>query len=104
MLRRLLALALLPAGRRAAAQDAAPAVVEMTKLFFVPADITIRAGESVTFVNRDLAPHTATAGDASFDTGTLRRDERKDIVFPAPGEFPYVCRFHRHMTGIVRVT
>lgn len=109
ILRRLLALALLPLAHRvmergAMAQDSAPATVEMTKFAFTPAEIEIKAGGSVTFVNHDLVPHTATARDKSFDTGTLRRDESKEIVFPAAGEFPYICRFHPHMTGTVRVT
>lgn len=99
-----LPLAMLPLIRRALAQDAGPATVEMAKFGFVPAKIEIKAGGSIIFVNRDLAPHTATADDGSFDTGALRRDERKEIAFPTAGEFPYICRFHRHMTGIVRVT
>jgi plastocyanin len=104
ILRRLAALVLLPLARRAMAQEAGPATVEMTKFAFAPAQVEIKAGGSVVFINRDLAPHTATAGDGSFDTGTLRKDERKEIAFPSVGEFPYACRFHRHMTGTVRVT
>lgn len=104
ILRRLLALALLPLARAAMAQDTTPATVEIAKFAFMPAEIEIKAGGSVTFVNRDLVPHTATAQDNSFDTGTLRKDERKEVTFPAAGTFSYFCRFHRHMTGIVRVT
>jgi plastocyanin len=102
-LRRLLALAAMLRAGRAAAQ-AAPATVEIVKFAFVPAEIEVRAGDSIRFINRDLAPHTATAGDASFDTGTLGKDEVATILFPARGSFPYFCRFHRHMTGIARVT
>jgi len=77
------------------------AVVEMRKLGFTPAEIEIAAGGTVTFVNLDLVPHTAT-GDG-FDTGTLRKDDRKEVTFATAGEFPYFCRFHRHMTGRVVV-
>ena len=77
------------------------AIVEMRQLKFAPAEIEIEAGGTVTFVNLDLVPHTAT-GD-SFDTGTLKKDERKEIAFPTVGEFPYLCKFHRHMTGRVIV-
>lgn len=77
------------------------AVVEMNHFKFTPAEIEIAAGGTVTFVNLDLAPHTAT-GDA-FDTGTLRKDERKEVTFPAAGEFAYLCKFHRHMTGRIVV-
>jgi len=77
------------------------ATVEMHQLKFAPAKIEIAAGGTVTFVNLDLVPHTAT-GD-SFDTGTLKRGERKEVTFPAAGEFPYLCKFHRHMTGRILV-
>jgi plastocyanin len=76
-------------------------IVEMHQLKFEPAEIEVTAGSTVTFVNLDLVPHTATG--ASFDTGTLTRDQRKAITFPDTGEFPYFCKFHRHMTGKVVV-
>lgn len=103
LLRRLVVLTTLPVMRRAMAQEAGSATVEMTKFAFVPVRIEIKTGGSVIFINRDLVPHTATADDGSFDTGTLRKDARKEIVFSEAGEFPYYCRFHRHMTGIIRV-
>src|SRR5262249_41957326 len=77
------------------------ATVEIHQLKFAPAEIEIAAGGVVTFVNLDLVPHTATG--TSFDTGTLTRDKRKDVPFPTAGEFPYFCKFHRHMTGKVVV-
>ncbi len=102
LMARVLALTGLCAGQ-ASAQDV-PVLIEMRKFAFVPAEIAIRAGATVTFVNLDLVPHTASATNDSFDTGTLRRNERKAVSFPAPGAFSYVCRFHPHMTGVVRVT
>ncbi|HEY1383189.1 MAG TPA: cupredoxin domain-containing protein [Dongiaceae bacterium] len=77
------------------------ATVEIHQLKFTPAEIEVAAGSTVTFVNLDLVPHTATG--ASFDTGTLTKDQRKEIQFPTAGEFPYFCKFHRHMTGKVVV-
>lgn len=75
--------------------------VDIRQFKFAPADIEIPAGGTVTFVNHDLAPHTATG--ESFDTGLLRQGEHKEIVFPATGVFPYYCKFHRHMTGRIIV-
>ena len=77
------------------------ATVEIHQLKFTPPEIEIAAGSTVTFVNLDLVPHTATG--ASFDTGTLTKDQRKEVQFPTAGEFPYFCKFHRHMTGKVVV-
>lgn len=97
--RRLLAMLSMAAFIRPARADSA--VVEMHQLKFAPAEVEVAVGGTVTFINLDLVPHTAT-GD-SFDTGTLRNGERKEIAFPAAGEFPYLCKFHRHMTGRVIV-
>jgi plastocyanin len=80
---------------------AADAVVEIRQFKFAPADLEIAAGGTVTFSNLDLVPHTAT-GDG-FDTGTLKKGESKAITFATAGDFPYLCTFHRHMKGHIRV-
>ena len=95
----LLACTLAPFIRPARADEM---TVEIHQFKFAPADISIAAGGSVAFVNLDLVPHSAT-GDG-FDTGTLRKGERKVVPFPNAGAFPYLCKFHRHMTGRVVVT
>jgi len=97
--RRILAALSMAAVIRPAKADGA--IVEMHQLKFAPAEIEIAVGGTVTFLNLDLVPHTATG--ESFDTGTLHKDERKEIAFPAAGEFTYLCKFHRHMTGRVVV-
>lgn len=91
-------LSVLPVFRSARGDSA---TVEISRFEFAPAELEIPAGSTVAFVNLDLAPHTAT-GDA-FDTGTLRKDESKEIAFPVAGEFAYLCKFHRHMTGRIAV-
>jgi plastocyanin len=80
---------------------AADPVVEMRQFKFAPADLEIAAGSTVTFSNLDLVPHTAT-GDG-FDTGTLKKGESKAITFATAGDFAYLCTFHRHMKGRIRV-
>ena len=80
---------------------AAGATVEIKQFAFTPGELEIAKGATVTFVNLDIAPHTAT-GEA-FDTEMLRKGERKEIAFPDAGAFPYFCKFHRHMTGRIVV-
>lgn len=77
------------------------ATVEIHQFKFAPAEIEVAAGATVTFINLDLVPHTAT-GEA-FDTGTLKKGERTEITFSTAGEFPYLCKFHRHMKGRILV-
>jgi plastocyanin len=87
-----------PFVRPARAEDA---TVEIHRFKFTPAEMEVAAGASVTFINLDLVPHTAT-GDG-FDTGTLKRGESKKITFAEAGEFPYLCTLHRHMKGRILV-
>jgi len=85
----------------AGSAKAESAVVEISRFEFTPGDLEIAAGGTVTFLNLDLAPHTATG--EFFDTGTLRKGEQRQITFPDTGMFPYTCKFHHHMTGRILV-
>ena len=75
--------------------------VEIIGLKFVPDVLTVRAEDTVTFVNRDIAPHTATASDRSWDTGTLARDAEATITVTAGMTPTYFCRFHPMMKGVL---
>ena len=71
---------------------------------FDPAQITVAAGGSVTFVDAGKEAHTATADDGSFDAGTLNPGESKTVTFDTAGSFGYHCSLHPWMTGTVVVT
>jgi plastocyanin len=68
---------------------------------FEPGTITINLGESVTWVNVDKDPHTATG--STFDTGRIEPGEQSTITFDTAGSFPYFCQIHPVMTGTVEV-
>lgn len=68
---------------------------------FEPGTVTIDAGQSVTWVNLDDDPHTATG--AEFDTGIIQPGELATVTFDEPGSFPYSCQIHPVMTGTVEV-
>ena len=68
---------------------------------FLPGTITIQPGESVTWVNNDDKPHTATGG--GWDTGTLEPGQSATVEFAEPGTFNYSCQIHPVMTGSVVV-
>jgi plastocyanin len=57
----------------------------------------------VAWTNLDKAPHTATARDESFDTGTLDKGDDAEIVLEDPGTYAYYCRFHQFMNGTIEV-
>jgi plastocyanin len=68
---------------------------------FQPGTVTIDVGQSVTWVNLDDDPHTATG--AGFDTGTMQPGNLATVTFDEPGSFPYSCQFHPEMVGQVDV-
>ena len=71
--------------------------VEITGFKFIPESLTVKAGDSITWINRDIAPHTATANDESFDTGELKQNESAKISVTADQTIGYFCRYHPAM-------
>lgn len=87
-----------------------PNEVFMRDIAFDPVQITIRAGESVTWNNRDILPHTATSGNpGDEDLGSVFRSELLlqgqtfSHTFNEPGEFVYFCEVHPVMMRDARV-
>ena len=80
-------------------------VVFIRKFAYVPAQVHVRAGQSVAFVNceSDGTPHTATADNASFDSGLLNTNDAFIRSFPSAGTVPYHCDLHPFMKAIVIV-
>ncbi len=73
----------------------------MRSLAFDPSEITISMGESVTWTNMDIVPHTATSGSPGdgdlgsvFRSARLPRGETFTHTFDEPGEFVYFCEVH----------
>jgi plastocyanin len=79
------------------------AKVEIADFAYDPDPVTIEAGGKVIWINRDSAPHTATAEDGSFDTGTLEEGKLKSESFKEPGTYAYICSIHPQMHGTVEV-
>lgn len=82
---------------------AVAAEVEIRDFSFVPNTITIPKGTTVTWTNRDTAPHTVTAD--SFNSGTLNQGQVFTNTFNQAGTFEYRCTIHSSMPhGKVIVT
>ncbi len=82
---------------------AAAQLVDMRAVAFVPAEVRIRAGEAVAWINSDPVEHTVTSDDGSWGSRLLREGERYVRVFPQPGRYTYHCVPHPQMTGVVIV-
>jgi plastocyanin len=78
------------------------ATVEAVDFEFTSA--TVAPGAEVTFENADGAPHTMTADDGSFDSGTVAAGESGTVTAPSePGEHAFHCEIHPQMTGTLTV-
>jgi hypothetical protein len=51
----------------------------------------------------DIVAHTATARDASFDTGIVERGISKSAIVNGQGTVPYYCTIHPWMEASLQV-
>lgn len=83
--------------------------VSMQNIQFEPADVTINAGETVTWTNDEAVPHdvegSGPGGDfSSGPEGGMQEGDTYEFTFDEPGAYDYVCRVHAPgMAGTVTV-
>jgi plastocyanin len=82
---------------------AASTEVKIDNFSFGPAAITVAAGTTVTWTNRDDIPHTVVSDDKVFKSKVLDTDEKFSYTFAKPGTYPYFCSVHPKMTGKIIV-
>ena len=88
----------LPSG----AQDAA-VTVTIDNFTFNPQMVTVKAGTTVTWTNKDDIPHAIAAVGKLFKSKALDTDNSYSFTFTTPGMYAYFCSLHPHMTGTIMV-
>jgi plastocyanin len=84
---------------------AAPIAVDIADFAFAPKAIQAKVGQTITFTNKDSAPHTATATEgAKFDSGQLDQGKSFSYTAKKAGTIQFVCSFHPNMTGTITVS
>lgn len=99
-----LAALLLPALATAQTPPPEPAQVVIQSFAFGPQAVTVRAGTKVTWVNKDIEPHTVVSDSHKFQSEALDTNESFSVTFDKAGSYGYFCTLHPHMTGTVTVT
>lgn len=81
------------------------ATVSIQHHMFMPADITVPVGATVTWTNEDGVPHTVTS-DAKglFSSGWKLKGGHFEFAFTRAGTYPYHCSIHKEMHGVVTVS
>jgi plastocyanin len=77
--------------------------VIMQNTAFVPAQVTVKVGQTVAWVNQDSTQHDVVASDGSFRSQLLDTGRVFTFTFSKAGSFAYYCAIHPQMTGTVTV-
>jgi plastocyanin len=96
------------------AQPAAPSTgtaksavaVVMKNTRFVPMNIKVKKGGTITWTNKDPFAHTVTKGSgpgAKFDSGQVDGGGTFKQKFRTAGKIDYVCTIHPNQTGTITV-
>jgi plastocyanin len=89
---------------QAPAAPASPNEVNIDGFAFAPATLTVKAGTTVTWTNKDEDPHTVVDNGGAFRSQALGSGGTYSFTFPAAGTFEYICSIHPFMHGSVVVT
>jgi plastocyanin len=77
--------------------------VQIVDRSYRPAEITVVTGQTVTWHNTALVPHTVTALDGTFDSNRIEGGGSFSYTFMTAGTFAYMCTIHPTMKGTVVV-
>jgi len=95
-----LLLALAPALTDAA--QAADREVRIDNFTFGPQKLTVKLGDTVTWINEDDIPHTMVS-IGRFRSAALDTGDKFSFTFTKPGTFEYFCGLHPQMQGTIVV-
>jgi len=84
--------------------EGTPNTVFIDNFVFAPKDLTVKAGTTVTWTNRDDIPHgIASSNNAFKKSGALDTDDSYSFTLTTPGTYQYFCYLHPHMVGSIVV-
>ena len=96
--------AVLAAGVLFARAEDTPNTVTIDNFSFAPATLTVKAGSTVTWTNRDDIPHgIASSNNAFKKSAALDTNDSYSFTFATPGTYQYFCYLHPHMVGSIVV-
>jgi plastocyanin len=86
------------------AQNAPAGAISIDNFTFTPQTLTVKAGTTITWTNRDDIPHGIASTDSAFTKSkALDTDQNYSFTFITPGTYKYFCYVHPHMTGTIVV-
>jgi plastocyanin len=70
---------------------------------FQPMSLQVKAGATVTWLNKDEEPHTVTSDTGLFRSGAIDTNERFSFKFDTAGTYHFTCSIHPRMVGTILV-
>ena len=77
--------------------------VKIDNFSFGPQTLTVPAGTTVTWTNRDDIPHSVVSSEGAFKSRAMDTDDKYSFTFAKAGTYSYFCGLHPKMTGKVVV-
>jgi plastocyanin len=80
--------------------------VDIKDIKFVPHDVTVKAGTTITWTNSDQVPHTVTktgGPGGEFDSGNVAPGDTFELTADVKGTVKYVCEIHPGQDGTFTV-
>jgi plastocyanin len=80
--------------------------VGMEEIEYVPKEVKVKKGGTITWTNSDSVTHTVTKNGGpgpEFDSGNMEVDATFEQKFTMDGPIDYVCTIHPSQTGTITV-
>jgi plastocyanin len=77
--------------------------VWIQNMAYTPATISVSAGTTITWTNKDGVAHTVTSDTGLFDSGNISTNGTYSHTFDTAGTYTYHCTIHIFMKGTVSV-
>lgn len=83
--------------------------MEQPAPYYSPMVATVPAGYRIQWINKTATAHTVMHNDCltenvcTFDSGAVAPGKSFTLSFLQPGTYPYYCRLHPIMRGVVRI-
>jgi plastocyanin len=78
--------------------------VNIDNFIFTPKELTVKAGATIVFRNRDDIPHIVVAAKGEFHSKALDTGDSSSFTFAKAGSYGYFCGLHPKMQGRIVVT
>ena len=94
--------ALLSLAAIAVPAHAATIQIVMENLVISPAETSVKVGDTIEWINKDVFAHTATARNGDFDV-MMPPNKTVTLVVKKAGTVEYYCRFHPNMKAVLKI-